>query len=71
MEINRKKGLSIEKNWNKIYLKNRKQINKLFNQNFSKEIKKEKLNAIKELNTLATRKASEKTLIRLRQRKIH
>ncbi len=60
-----KKGLSIEKNWNKIYLKNRKQINKLFNQNFSKEIKEEKLNAIKELNTLATRKASEKTLIRL------
>ena len=60
-----KKGLSIEKNWNKIYLKNKKQINKIFNQNFSKEIKKEKLNAIKELNSLATRKASEKTLIRL------
>jgi transketolase len=32
-----------EKKWNKIYKKNRTQINKIFNQNFSKEIKKEKL----------------------------
>ena len=59
------KGISLEKNWNKIYLKNKKQINKIFNQNFSKELKKEKHKAVKELNSLATRKASEKTLIRL------
>ncbi len=59
------KGISLEKNWNKVYLKNKKHINKIFNQNFSKELKKEKHEAVKELNSLATRKASEKTLIRL------
>src|SRR5210317_985975 len=34
-----------EKKWNKIYQKNKSQINKILNQNFSREIKKEKLNA--------------------------
>ena len=60
-----KKGLSLEKKWNKIYLKNKIKINQLFNQNFSKELKLEKIKSIKELSPLATRKASEKTLIRL------
>ena len=60
-----KKGFLLEKKWNKIYFKNKNKINNLFNQNFSKEIKLEKKTAIKELNPLATRKASEKTLIRL------
>jgi len=60
-----KKGFSIEKRWNKVYLKNKNKINKLFNQNFSEEIKLEKKKAIKELNPLATRKASEKILIKL------
>ena len=59
------KGLSIEKKWNKTYLKNKNKINKLFNKNFSKELKLEKVQSIKELMPLATRKASEKTLIRL------
>jgi transketolase len=54
-----------EKKWNKIYQKNRTQINKVFNQNFSKEIKKEKLSAIQDTKPLASRKASEKTLIAL------
>ena len=54
-----------EKKWNKIYQKNRTQINKIFNQNFSKEIKKEKLSSAQEIKPLASRKASEKTLIAL------
>jgi transketolase len=54
-----------EKKWNKIYQKNRTQINKIFNQNFSKEIKKEKLSSTQEIKPLASRKASEKTLIAL------
>ena len=59
------KGLSIEKKWNKTFLKNKNKINRLFNNNFSKELKLEKAQSIKELIPLATRKASEKTLIRL------
>ena len=51
-----------EKKWNKIYQKNRTQINKIFNQSFSKEIKKEKLSSTQEIKPLASRKASEKTL---------
>ena len=54
-----------EKKWNKIYQKNRTQINKIFNKNFSKEIKKEKLSATQDIKPLASRKASEKTLIAL------
>ena len=54
-----------EKKWNKIYQKNRTQINKIFNQNFSKEIKKEKFSATQDIKPLASRKASEKTLIAL------
>jgi transketolase len=54
-----------EKKWNKIYQKNRTQINKIFNQNFSKEIKKEKLSATQDIKPMASRKASEKTLIAL------
>ena len=60
-----KKGFNLEKKWNKIYLKNKDKVNKLFNQNFSKELRLEKAKSIKELRPLATRKASEKTLIRL------
>jgi transketolase len=58
-------GSNEEKKWNKIYKKNRTQINKIFNQNFSKEIKKEKLSSTQEIKPLASRKASEKTLIAL------
>ena len=59
------KGSIIEKKWNKIYQKNKSRINKILNQNFSKEFKKEKLIAAQELKPLASRKASEKTLIAL------
>jgi transketolase len=59
------KGSIEEKKWNKIYKKNKSQINKIFNQNFSKEIKKEKLSTTQEIKPLASRKASEKTLIAL------
>ena len=58
-------GSNEEKKWNKIYQKNRTQINKIFNQTFSKEIKKEKLSSTQEIKPLASRKASEKTLIAL------
>jgi transketolase len=54
-----------EKKWNKIYQKNKSQINKILNQNFSREIKKEKLIATLEIKPLASRKASEKILIAL------
>ena len=59
------KGSVVEKKWNKVYQKNKSKINKVLNQNFSKEIKKEKLIAAQELKPLASRKASEKTLIAL------
>ncbi len=59
------RGLYLEKKWNKIYLKNKIKVNKLFNQNFKKELRLEKINSIREFSSLATRKASEKTLIRL------
>ena len=62
------RGLSFEKKWNKIYLKKKDKIDKLFSQNFSKELKSEKIKSIQELSPLATRKASEKTLIRLTNR---
>jgi transketolase len=58
-------GSTKEKKWNKIYKINRTQINKIFNQNFSKEIKKEKLSSTQDIKPLASRKASEKTLIAL------
>jgi transketolase len=58
-------GSIVEKKWNKIYQKKKSQINKIFNQNFSKQIKKEKLSATQEIKSLASRKASEKTLIAL------
>ena len=59
------KGLFLEKKWQIIFNKNKDEVNKIFNKNFSKEIKSEKLQAIRELNSIATRKASEKILIRL------
>ena len=59
------KGSVEEKKWNKIYQKNKSRINEILNQNFSKEFKKEKLIAAQELKPLASRKASEKTLIAL------
>ena len=57
-----KKGQKLENNWNKIYKKKKVLINNLLKNNFTKILKTEKQNAIKELKSLATRKSSELTL---------
>ena len=57
-----KKGQKLENNWNKIYKKKKTIINNLLKNNFTKVLKTEKQNAIKELKSLATRKSSELTL---------
>ncbi len=60
-----KKGLKNEKNWNRIFKKNKKKINEVFKNKFSQEIKNEKINAAKDIKSLATRKASELILNRI------
>ncbi|MDA8783835.1 transketolase [Candidatus Pelagibacter bacterium] len=57
-----KKGQKIENNWKKIYKKKKVIINNLLKNNFTKTLKTEKQNTIKELKSLATRKSSELTL---------
>ena len=57
-----KKGQLLENNWNKIYKKRKKKIDKVLKNNFTKILKSEKKNAIKELKSIATRKSSEQTL---------
>ncbi len=57
-----KKGKKLENNWNKIYKKKKVIINQLIKNNFTKILKTEKHNSIKELKSLATRKSSELTL---------
>jgi len=57
-----KKGQKLENNWNKIYKKKKIVINNLLKNNFTKILKTEKQNAIKNLKSLATRKSSELTL---------
>ncbi len=56
------KGSKLEAKWNKIYKRKRKLIKKLLKNNFTKAFKTEKLNSIKDLKSLATRKSSEFTL---------
>jgi transketolase len=56
------KGVKLESRWNKLYKKNKKNIEKELKNNFSKALKFEKQNAIKETKSLATRKSSELTL---------
>ena len=58
-----------ENKWRKIYNKKKKQIDKIFSSNFSGVFKKEKQNAIKSSETLATRKSSEKILTALNEKK--
>jgi transketolase len=53
------KGSKIESNWNKIYIKKKKSIDRVLKNNFSKAIKSEKQNSIKESKSLASRKSSE------------
>ena len=57
-----KKGKIKENNWIKTFKKKEKKFNHIFKNNFSKVLKMEKKNAIKEPKTLATRKCSELTL---------
>ena len=57
-----KKSQKLENNWNKIYKRKKIIINNLLKNNFTKILKNEKKNAIKELKSLATRKSSELTL---------
>jgi transketolase len=56
------KGIKLESNWNKIYNKKKKSINKILKNDFSRALKSEKYNSIKENKSLATRKSSELTL---------
>jgi transketolase len=60
-----KKGQLTENKWNKIYKKRKSSIDKILKNNFTKVLKVEKQNAVKELKSLATRKSSEKVLIAL------
>ena len=56
------KGFKIEKKWNKIYKRKKSKIDNIFKNNFNRSIRTEKINSIKEMKVLATRKSSELTL---------
>jgi len=53
------KGAQLETNWNKFYKKKKKTIEKILKNNFSKALKSEKKNSVKEIKSVATRKSSE------------
>ena len=57
-----KRGQKLENVWSKIYKKKKVKISNLLKNNFTKILKTEKKNTIKELKSLATRKSSELTL---------
>ena len=63
------KGIKIEANWEKNYKKRKNVINKILKNNFSKVLKSEKKNSLKEIKSLATRKSSELTLNALTKQK--
>ncbi len=63
------KGEILEKKWNKILNREKKKINQTLKNNFTTVLKKEKVNAIKEPKSLATRKCSEMTLSALTKEK--
>jgi len=63
------KGKIIEKKWYKIYRNKRGRIDKELQNNFTQILKAEKLRSLKELKSLASRKASELTLNALTKRK--
>jgi len=56
------KGIKLESSWKKIYKKKKQTVDRVLKNNFSKTLKSEKQNSIKENKTLASRKASELTL---------
>ena len=53
------KGTKFEARWNRIYKRKKSKIEKILKNNFNKSIRAEKINAIKEIKSLATRKSSE------------
>ena len=53
------KGAKLESVWSKVYRRKKQSIDKVFKNNFSKALKSEKQNSIKENKSLASRKASE------------
>ena len=53
------KGTKLEANWNKLYRRRRRNINKILKNNFSRALKSEKQNAVKAIKSLASRKSSE------------
>ena len=57
-----KRGEKLDNAWSKIYKKKKVKINNLLKNNFTKTLKTEKQNTIKEIKSLATRKSSELTL---------
>ena len=57
-----KKGEQSENKWNKIYRDKKEKIDRVLKNSFTKILKIEKQNAIKEIKSLATRKSSELTL---------
>ena len=59
------KGIKLESSWNKIYKKKKQSIDTVLKNNFSKALKSEKQNSIKENKSLASRKSSELTLAAL------
>jgi transketolase len=56
------KGTKLERAWNKIYKRRKKNIDEILKNNFIKALKSEKQNSVKEIKSLATRKSSELTL---------
>ena len=56
------KGAKLDSAWSKIYKRKKNLVDKVFKNNFSKALKNEKQNSIKENKSLASRKASELTL---------
>jgi len=56
------RGAKVEKRWNRIYKRKKNKIDKILKNNFNKSIRTEKINAAKEIKSLATRKSSELTL---------
>ena len=63
------KGQQFENKWSKNYKKKKKEIDKILRNNFNKILKTEKINSLKKLNSLASRKASELTLNALTKHK--
>jgi len=56
------KGIKLESSWYKIYKKKKQTLDNVLKNNFSKALKSEKKNSIKDAKSIASRKSSELTL---------